>query len=132
MTARGRRRPRASVVPIDSFTGAIGSPLFTGEFPGKLALSEDRHYLYVGLYAGKAVQRIEFDTLVPDLRFSLGIDPRFGPRGLTDLEAVPGSPASVAVAASNGGPFERVAIYDNDVERPQMFGRRPPAAVTSR
>jgi len=111
----------AAVVPIDPVTGAIGAPLYTGEFPGRLALSGDRRYLYVGLYTPKAVQRINLDTLAQDLRFNFGSDPRFGPRGLIDLAAVPGFPESVAVAASTGAIKNRIAIYDNGVERPQAL-----------
>ena len=109
------------VVPVDPFTGAIGTPLYVGESPSKLALSDDGHYLHVGLNTPKAVQRIDLDTLAADLRFSLGSDPQRGPRSLIDLEAVPGSPGSVAVATTVGLPYYRVAVYDNGVERPQTF-----------
>jgi uncharacterized repeat protein (TIGR01451 family) len=109
------------VVPIDPVTGTIGTPLYIGESPSKITLSDDGHYLHVGLSTPKAVQRIDLDTLAADLRFSLGSDPQWGPRSLIDLEAVPGSPGSVAVATTVGLPSYRVAIYDNGVEKPQSF-----------
>lgn len=109
------------IVPIDPATGTIGTPLYIGEGPGKLVLSSDGHYLHFSLSTPKAVQRVDLDTLAADLRFSLGSDPQRGPRSLIDLEAVPGSPESVAVATSVGLPNYRVAIYDNGVERPQTF-----------
>src|SRR5688572_30652369 len=47
-----------SVVPIDPATGAVGTPIPVGSEPGKLALSDDGRYLYVGLNGENAVRRV--------------------------------------------------------------------------
>ena len=67
-----------SVVTIDPVTGNIGAPLTTGDNPGRLALSGDGHYLYVGIDGTGSIRRLdlqsqtaptEFPGRTPSVRF---------------------------------------------------------------
>jgi uncharacterized repeat protein (TIGR01451 family) len=48
-----------SVIAIDPETGALEPPVFVGSEPGKLALSDDGQFLYVGLDGAAAVRRVD-------------------------------------------------------------------------
>ncbi|MCX6556771.1 MAG: hypothetical protein NTW95_04980, partial [Candidatus Aminicenantes bacterium] len=67
--------------------------------PGKLALSEDGQFLYLGLAQTSLVYRISPDSGAIDFRLWLGNDPNFGPYLPFDLAVLPGRPQSVAVSA---------------------------------
>lgn len=114
-----------SVAVIDPETGAIGPTIPVGPDPGKLALSDDGHYLYVGLDGPHAVRRVDLQTGQPDLQFSLGND-MFGPLNVEDMQVVPGSPRSVAIARRrlNVSPAAAgVVVYDEGQPRPKQTDR---------
>jgi DNA-binding beta-propeller fold protein YncE len=116
-----------SITPIDPSAGTTGTPVFVGSEPGKLAISDDRHYIYVGLDGEAAVRRFDTQTQTAGLRFALGGDPFFnGPFFVEDMEVLPGAPGSVAVARRNttSSPrHEGVAVYDEGVRRPTTSDR---------
>jgi uncharacterized repeat protein (TIGR01451 family) len=110
-----------SVVPIDPATGAIGTPIWVGSEPTKLAISSDGTTLWVGLNGAAAVRQVNLTTQQAGTQFSLG-----GGNGLYNppnvaqaLSVMPGSPNTVAVSAANSpyGYGGTTAIYDNGVER---------------
>ena len=110
-----------TVTIIDPITGALGSSVFVGSEPGKLAISGDGQYLYVALNGAAAVRRVLLPTLTPELQFSLGNDSFFGPMFVEDMAVLPGVPHAVAVSRRYSGVSPRhagVAIYDNGVQRP--------------
>jgi len=110
-----------SITPIDPVTGALGQPIPVGNEPLKLAISDNRQFLYVGLDGEAAVQRVDLATQTAGLKFSLGSDPSVGPFFVEDMEVLPGSPQSIAISRkySNASPRHAgVAIYDNGVQRP--------------
>src|SRR5262249_49952992 len=86
---------------------------FIGSEPGKLALSDNGQYLCVVLDGAAAVRRFDLTTQLAGLQLPLGNDPLSGPYYADDLQAVPGSPGSVAVSRGPG----IVAIYDDGVKR---------------
>ena len=110
-----------SVTTINPTNGVVGSSVFVGSEPGKLALSDDNQYLYVGLDGAAAVRRFDTASQTPDIQFSLGNDQYNGPFGATDLAVLPGSPKSVAVARTAGG-SSSYAVYDNGVKRGATSG----------
>jgi DNA-binding beta-propeller fold protein YncE len=108
------------VVAIDPATGAVRDSVFVGSEPGRLALSADGQYLYVGLNGAAAVRRVALPSLTPGLQFSLGADSIFGPYLVEDMAVLPDNPNAVAVSRMNVGFSPRhggVAIYDNGVKR---------------
>jgi hypothetical protein len=110
-----------SITPIDPITGTLGPAIPVGNGPLKLALSDNRQFLYVGLDGEAAVQRVDLSMQTAGLKFSLGSDPLFGPFFVEDMEVLPGSPQSIAISRkykSVNPTHAGVAIYDNSVQRP--------------
>jgi hypothetical protein len=103
-----------SITSVDPKTGAIGASTFIGSEPGKLAISDDGQVLYVNLDGAKVVRRFDTATRTPGVQFNIGADKP------TDMEVVPGSPQSLAVARGSTSGFGSsvVAVYDNGVQRP--------------
>jgi hypothetical protein len=119
-----------SVTVVDPLTGTIGPSLPVGSEPGKLALTQDGRYLYVGLDGEGAVRRVDLRTFNAGPRFLLGADVSGRQRVVEDMEVLPGHPESVAVARRflNSSPrFAGVGIYDDGVERPQTSADYPPS-----
>jgi len=110
-----------TVTVIDPESGAVGPSVFVGSEPGKLALSDDGQFLYVGLNGAAAVRRVDLTTMTAGLQFALGSDSFLGLFYPQDIEVQPGNPQVVAVSRRNQGfspSHEGVAIYDNGVQRP--------------
>ncbi|HEX7312976.1 MAG TPA: Calx-beta domain-containing protein [Pyrinomonadaceae bacterium] len=105
-----------SVAAINPADASVGPPVFVGSEPNKLGLSDDGQALYVGLDGAKAVRRFDVPTQTAGQQFSLGSENFAGPYFATDIEVMPGSPNTVAVARSNFSSTS-VAVYDNGVKR---------------
>ncbi|MGA3322933.1 MAG: kelch repeat-containing protein, partial [Terriglobia bacterium] len=101
-----------TVVPIDPYTGLVGTPIWVGSEPNKLALSNDDTMLWVSFSgtpsAGKVDLTAQAATPVK-LYFPGGWG---GNIYASSLAVVPGTPSSVAAAAGV------VGIYDDAAERP--------------
>jgi hypothetical protein len=110
-----------SITPIDPVTGVLGQPIPVGNGPLKLAISDNRQFLYVGFDGEASVQRVDLATQTAGLKFSLGSDPSVGPFFVEDMEVLPGSPQSIAISRKYNSASPRhagVAVYDNGVQRP--------------
>jgi len=108
------------IVPITVPTATLGTPIFVGSEPNRLAVSDNGQYLYVGLDGAAAVRRVNLFTQTADLQFSLGSD-YCGSFLAEDMVALKGNPNAVAISRRNTGcspRHEGVAIYDNGVPRP--------------
>jgi hypothetical protein len=105
-----------NVVAIDPASATVTASTFVGSEPGKLALSGDGRFLYVGLNGANAVRRVDLPSLTPGLQWSLGTGLVAG-----DIGVVPGMPNTVAVARQSPGtspPLVGITIYDDGVARP--------------
>ena len=110
-----------SITSIDPTNGAIGTPVFVGSEPNRLALSDDGHSMYVNLDGAFAIRRFDASTQTPGIQFPVGQDQFFGRLNVTDLAVAPGNPNVLAIARSRPGvspPQAGVAVYDNGVQRP--------------
>jgi len=113
-----------SVLALNPMTGSIDSSQFAGSEPDVLAISDDGQFLYAGIDGSSSVQRFSLPDLSPDLDYSLGADPTFGPYFAVDLSVAPGLPHTTAVSRGDfvvstvavGG----MAIYDDDTRRPTV------------
>lgn len=118
--------PRADTVTvIDPIAATIGESFAVGSQPGRLALSDDGHFLYVGLRGAPRISRLDLTTGTVDLDFALGSDPSYGALYAADIAVMPGHPRTVAaslrrarVSPEHGG----VALYDDGVRRPLRTG----------
>ena len=110
-----------SITSIDPTNGAIGTPVFVGSEPNRLALSDDGQSMYVNLDGAFAIRRFDASTQTPGPQFSVGQDSFFGRYGVSSLAVAPGNPNLVAVARNHPGispPQAGVAVFDNGVQRP--------------
>jgi len=111
-----------SVVSIDPATGVLGTPIFVGSEPDKMALSSDGKKLWVSLHGAAAIREVDLTTQTAGLQFSLGggVGIYSPPSTAAALAIVPSRDDSVAVAfASNFSSPVYLAIYDNGVARPK-------------
>ena len=106
---------------IDPANATLGPSVFVGSEPGKIAVSDDGQYAYVGLNGAPAVRRVDLATFTATQQFALGSDSFLGPFYVDDIEVMPGSPLTIAVSRRNQGfspRHEGVGIYDDGVVRP--------------
>lgn len=112
-----------SIVPIDPNTGALGTPIFVGSEPQKMAISSDGTVIWVALNAAAAVREVNLTTPSAGLQFTLGggtgvYQP---PYRATALAVMPGQPNTVAVAVPTPFTYSSiVTIYDSGVARPNV------------
>ncbi|HLM58548.1 MAG TPA: Calx-beta domain-containing protein [Pyrinomonadaceae bacterium] len=111
-----------TITPVNPSTGEVGTPVFIGSEPNRLAISGEGNTLYVGLDGAFSVRRFEVQTQTPGLQFSLGSDSHLGAYVVSDMAVAPGEPGTVAVARHYRGvspPGAGVAIFENGVQRPK-------------
>lgn len=109
-----------SIVPIDPYTGNLGTPIFVGSEPGTMALSSDGSALWVALNGAAAVREVNLTNQTAGLQFTLGggtgvYNP---PAAAKALAVMPGQPNTVAVAGPTNFSYQSlVTIYDSGVAR---------------
>ncbi len=108
-----------SVVSLDPATGTLGTPIYVGSEPNKLALTADGTGLWVGLDGASAVRRVDLSFGTAGMQFQLALNPSTGyvdqPPVVLSMVALPGAANSVVVQASAGSP--QFAIYDSGALR---------------
>ncbi len=100
-----------TVVSIDPYTGLLGTPIWVGSEPNRLAISSDGTNLWVGFRGTPSARKVDLTNGVAtsvQLYFPGGWG---GNIYATSLAVLPGSPSSVAVAAG------LVSIYDDGTVR---------------
>jgi uncharacterized repeat protein (TIGR01451 family) len=91
-----------SIVSIDPVSGAIGTPVFIGSEPTRMAISDDGQYLYVVLSGSNAVRRMALPTMTPGTQFTT-TSTLFGAYNASDVAVMPGNPNTVATAGYADG-----------------------------
>jgi hypothetical protein len=112
-----------TLTQIDPVAGTIGSSVFVGSEPNKLAISDNNQFIYVGLDGDGGVRRFDVATQSAQLHFQLGMSAFNGPMFVSDMEVLPGAPESVAISRRVAGvspDHAGVAIFDNGVQRPSV------------
>lgn len=112
------------LVVIDPVAGCIETSFPLGDEPGKLAISDDSRYLYIGFPATNIVRRFDLATQLVDLEVSLGWQDYYGWMFYaSDLAALPGLPRSFAVlkATTWGGYYPTAVIFDDGVQRSNVL-----------
>ena len=112
------------LVTIDPVMGRVANSNYLGNSPGKLALSGDGQFLYVGFSGTNAFGRFNLGANALDFMASVGMDTYYGlPYYVNQFAVLPGEPHSVAMAVSSGfGDAAQVLIFDDGVERSNTFG----------
>ncbi len=112
-----------TVLPINPQTGSLGTPIPVGNNPGKLAVSSDGAYLFVGLNADHTLERINLATAQVDRTFPLPLDSLTSATTIYDMHGLPGLPQSVVVSLSrNASPSEAGAALFNDAGLVSFIG----------
>jgi hypothetical protein len=114
-----------SIVSIDPNTGVVGTPIWIGSEPNKLALASDNTTLWVGLDGAGAVRKVDLSTKTAGLQFGLGgvTGVYNSPNAAVSIAVMPGLPNTIAVAPYNSGTWWNggVTVYDSGVARPTTF-----------
>ena len=113
-----------TIAALNPTNGTIQSFQFAGSEPDVLAISADNQFLYAALDGSSSVQRFTLPDLLPDINYSLGADPRYGPYFGIDLQVAPDLPHTTAVSrgvfvvspVALGG----MAVYDDFTQRPSV------------
>jgi len=100
-----------SIVSIDPALGEVGPPVFVGNRPSQLAVSDDGKYLYVGYEGLAEVRRFELPTFRHDLTIPLGADGWSGVRFAKDLAIRPAHSSEVSVARGPVGSRAGVSFF---------------------
>jgi hypothetical protein len=110
------------VVSVDPATGALGTPIFVGSEPDKLAIAGDGQTMWVGLDAASTIEEVNLATGAVGMQIPLGDDSGVYayPPVLHSISVLPGSSTSIAVSitTNNGLYVDHIAIFDNGVQRP--------------
>lgn len=121
-----------SVMTLDPFKGSVGESTWVGSEPGKMALSDNGDWLYVGIDAASSLRRVYLPFKHAESRFRLRTyDPVVNPTGFTTAEDIAGLPLSpdsilvglAAIANNLDVGSDGVRVYDNGVERPLSVPR---------
>jgi len=111
-----------TVAILDPAVAAITSTQPTGSNPDVLAISDDSQFLYAGIDGTSTVQRFVLPGLAPDISYSLGTSPYYGPNIALDLQVATGAPHTTAVSIGNTGvsPAAQggITIFDDATPRP--------------
>ena len=122
-----------SVVSIEPTTGTVTKLVDLGAEGRRLAISDDGQYLYVGIDSANAIKRVNLYSGRIDLTIALGTSGFLGPYVAGDILPLPGAPRSIAVAlwvTTTTTPPDRVAIFDDGVERPTTYAGGYPGSLT--
>jgi uncharacterized repeat protein (TIGR01451 family) len=97
-----------SIVSIDPLTGTLGTPVFIGSEPTRIAISDDGLYLYAILSGSNSVRRLNLTTLAPGTQFTT-IGALFGSAfTASDVAPMPGNHDVVATAGYSNG----IQVFD--------------------
>ncbi|MBW3623672.1 MAG: DUF11 domain-containing protein, partial [Armatimonadetes bacterium] len=112
-----------SIAVIEPATGEIGPFYPIGNVPHQLAISGGGEYAYTYQTGIESIARLDLRQGITDLRFPIGNAPRQETYDVSDLEVPPGHPGGVAAVLQNTGGYDddRIALYDNGVERPNVL-----------
>ena len=111
------------IVALDPVTGSTKNTQFAGSEPDQLAISSDNQFLYAAMDGSSSVQRFTLPNLQPDINYSLGAIPFFGPTFGWDIQVAPTLPHTTAVSRGvfTTSPYSALAglsIYDDAMRRP--------------
>ena len=109
-----------SIGIINAGNNTIEKTIFIGSDPSVLAISDNGQYIYSGFKGSSTVRQFDIASQTAGIQFGLGSDQHLGPYYAEDIEVMPGSPSTIAVARRNNccSPrHEGVAIFDNGVMR---------------
>jgi hypothetical protein len=97
-----------SVVSINPFTGAVGTPVAVGSQPTVMAETTDGNYLYIGLSGSDSLA--QFNLLTGSVAATIPITYASNNTPALSLAAMPGTDTTLAIGISNG--WDNFGIFD--------------------
>lgn len=97
-----------SVVAINPFTGAVGTPVAIGSQPTLMAETSDGNYLYVGLNGADSLA--QFNLLTQSVTATIPLVYSSASTPALSLAAMPGTDTTLAIGISNG--WGNFGIFD--------------------
>jgi hypothetical protein len=97
-----------SVVSINPFTGAVGTPVPVGSEPTVMAETGDGNYLYIGLSGSDSLA--QFNLLNQSVTATIPLTYASANTPALSLAAVPGTDTTLAIGISNG--WNNFGIFD--------------------
>ena len=100
-----------SLVSVDPFTGAVGTPVSIGSEPNRLAETDDGNYMWIGVDGAASLAKFNLVTQTTEATVPINIT-QYGSTGSTTAQALaaqPGSDTTVAIETSNIG---NIGIFD--------------------
>ena len=92
-----------SIVSIDPITGKIGTPVFIGSEPTRLAVSDDGSYLYAVISGANAVRRMSLPDMTAGTQFTT-TNPVFNSSFVaSDVAVMPGAHDTIATCGYSDG-----------------------------
>jgi uncharacterized repeat protein (TIGR01451 family) len=113
-----------SLVVIDPYIGQIETSYYLGDNPGRMALSDDGQFLYLGFYGSNVFRRFNLTSHKVDIQASLGSHTYYTwlQYYASDMAVLPGHPHSVAIAENTGyGAGAQVVVFDDGVPRTNLL-----------
>jgi hypothetical protein len=119
----------SSVAIVDPANATVTSYATVGFEPGKLAISDDGSYLYVGERNGPHIARLALPGMTLDATIVLANDPHGQVTWPIDIKVQPGSQKTIAVARDfkddTAVQGDGIVIYDDTTARPTVGGLDP-------
>jgi hypothetical protein len=97
-----------SVVSINPFTGAVGTPVAVGSEPTVMAETADGNYLYIGLSGSDSLA--QFNLLTQSVAATIPLTYSSQKTPALSLAAMPGTDTTLAIGISNG--WNNFGIFD--------------------
>jgi hypothetical protein len=97
-----------SVVAIDPFNGAVGTPVAVGSQPTVMAETSDGNYLYIGPSGADSL--VQFDLLTQNVTATIPLEYESASTPALSLATMPGSDTTLAIGISNG--WDNFGIFD--------------------
>jgi hypothetical protein len=118
-----------SLAVIDPSKAVVTGYIATPFDPGKLAISDDGSYLYIGEHNGPHIARFLLPAMTLDTTIVLANDGKGQMTWPIDIKVQPGSPKTIAVARDfkddTAVQGDGIVIYDDTSVRPQIGGLDP-------
>ena len=110
-----------SVAIVAPDTGEILGTIPVAPVTGRLKISDNGEFLYIGVSNSLGVARVNLFTSNLDLIFGTAGEGFGSPSALKEFETLPGAPRSLVVGTGGDSSFGTVKVYDDGIPRPQQM-----------
>ena len=106
-----------AIAPINASTGVVGTSVFVGSEPNRMAISDNGQVIHVLLDGAASVRRFNVASQTAGQQFSLGFDQSRSIVRPRDLVVQPSNPGTVLVKSFDSGFGPAITIFDDGAQR---------------